>query len=121
MIEALPDFPDNVVALTCKGRVTRHDYDTVLVPEVEKAIKQHEKVRLYYQVGSDFAGIDPSAAWEDFVVGVEHILRWERIVIVTDVGWIKHAMSAFGFLMPGEVKVFPVSDIAKARDWIVAP
>jgi len=120
MIEPLPNFPDGIVALVCGGHVTKQDYETVVVPEVEKALKRHEKIRLYYQIGSDFAGIDPAAMWEDFKVGVEHILRWERIAVVTDVDWISHTMKAFSFLMPGEVRVFPASEASKARDWIIA-
>jgi SpoIIAA-like len=119
MIEALKDFPENVVAVACKGHVTRRDYETVLVPIVEKALGQHKKIRLYYQIGSDFEGIDPGAVWEDFKIGMEHITRWERIAIVTDVEWIKNTMKAFSFLIPGELKTFSASDAPKARDWIV--
>ena len=43
MIETLKDFPDNIVAFACKGNVTKLDYETVLVPAVEKAFKQHRK------------------------------------------------------------------------------
>ena len=120
MIKHLSDFPLNVVAFACKGHVTKGDYETVLVPAVESALKQHEKVRLYYQIDADFSGIEPGAVWEDFKVGVEHLLRWERIAVVTDVNWIRHTIRAFGFLMPGEVKIFPLDEAAKAREWIVA-
>ena len=120
MIEALSGFPDDIVAVACKGHVTRHDYETVLIPTVEKALKQHDKVRLYYQIDTDFEGIDPGAVWEDFWVGVEHLTRWSRIAVVTDVDWIRHTMSVFSFLMPGDMKIFPTSEKAKARDWIVA-
>jgi hypothetical protein len=61
MIEALKDFPDNVVAFACHGHITKHDYATVLIPAIEKALRQHDKVRIYYETAADFAGIDPSA------------------------------------------------------------
>jgi hypothetical protein len=35
MIEALPNFPRNVVAFACKGHVTRAGYEAVLVPIVD--------------------------------------------------------------------------------------
>ena len=120
MIEHLTDFPDNVVAVVCKGRVTKRDYDAVLVPAVEKALAKHKKVRLYYQTAGDFAGIDPSAVWEDFKVGMEHLTRWERIAIVTDVDWIKHTMQFFSFLMPGATKAFPSAEAARAREWLLS-
>jgi hypothetical protein len=120
MIEALKGFPENVAAFICRGRVTRNDYDNVLVPKVDRALKEHEKVRLYYETADDFDAIDPGAVWEDFKVGMEHIGRWERVALVTDVEWIRHTMQAFKFLMPGEVKVFPSAEAANAREWIVS-
>lgn len=43
MIELLKGYPDNVVAVSVHGEVTRKDYDTVLVPAVEKALQVHER------------------------------------------------------------------------------
>ena len=118
MIEALTGFPAKVLAFACKGHVTKQDYETVLVPAVEEALKKAGKVRLYYQIDPDFSGIDPGAMWEDFKVGMEHILRWERIAVVTDVDWIRHTLGFFGFMMPAIVKIFNVNESAKAREWI---
>lgn len=118
MIESLQDFQGNVAAFLCSGHVTQDDYEAVLIPAVEKKLKEHDKIRLYYETAADFAGIEPSAVWEDFKTGMEHFTRWERIAVVTDVEWIKHTMQAFSFVMPGELKVFPRAEITEARAWI---
>ena len=118
MIEQLKTFPDNVLAFVCHGHVTKADYETVLVPAVESALKRQDKLRLYYETASDFAGINPGAMWEDFKVGVEHLTRWERFAVVTDVEWIKQTMQFFSFLNPGSLKTFPTSEAAQARAWI---
>jgi hypothetical protein len=120
MIEHLKDFPGNVLAFVCKGHVTKEDYETVLVPPVVDALKKHDKVRLYYETADDFTGIDPGAVWTDFRVGMEHLTRWERIAVVTDVDWIKHTMQFFSFMMPAQMKIFPLSEAAAARAWIAA-
>jgi len=120
MIEALKGFPDSVLAFVCHGQVTKQDYETVLIPAVAKALAEHEKVRLYYETAPDFAGIDPGAIWEDTKVGVSHLMRWERFAVVTDIDWIRHTMTFFSFLMPGEMRVFSGDEAAQARDWIVA-
>jgi len=49
MINKLADFSGNVAAFVCKGRVTRADYNAVLVPAVQNALSTHDKVRLYYE------------------------------------------------------------------------
>ena len=120
MIERLANFPDNVVAIVCKGRVTKADYDSVLVPAVQDAFDKHDKVRIYYEIAPEFAGFEAGAMWEDFKVGMEHLTAWERVALVTDVEWIKHTMQFFGFMMPGDIKSFPTSQADQARAWIVA-
>lgn len=120
MIEHLKDFPDGVLAFACHGEVTKLDYDDVLVPAVNAALKKPGALRLYYEIASDFDGIAPAAVWEDFKVGVEHLARWQRMALVTDVDWIKHTIRFFGFLLPGELKIFPLSQKAEARAWIAA-
>lgn len=119
MIEVLQGFPKPVLAFACKGHVTKRDYETVLIPAVEDALKQKGKVRLYYRIDADFLGIEPGAIWDDFKVGMEHILRWERIAVVTDVDWIRYTLRTFSFVIPGMAKIFPLGEAAKARDWIL--
>jgi hypothetical protein len=46
MIEHLLNFPADVLTFLCKGRVTKVDYESVLVPAVVKALEKHKKVRL---------------------------------------------------------------------------
>jgi hypothetical protein len=118
MITKLGGFAGDVVAVACSGHVTRSDYETVLIPTVEAALKAHPKLRLYYQVGADFAGIEPGAMWEDFSLGMEHLSRWERVAVVTDVAWMRLAIQTFAFLMPGKARVFPLTDAAQAKAWV---
>ncbi len=120
MIEKLDGFPDEVAAFLCSGHVSRTDYEKVLIPEVEKKLKAHKKLRLYYEIGPDFTGIDPFAVWEDFKTGIEHLLHWERVAVVTDVDWIRNTMTAFSFLLPGKMKIFRQAETDEARKWIKA-
>lgn len=119
MIENIEGFPDNVIALIAKGQVTKKDYEQLVIPKVATALKRHDKIRLYYELGSQFSGIDAGAAWEDLKVGVEHLTRWERMAVVTDVDWIRHMINAFRFLMPGQMRVFATAQTSEARAWIV--
>ena len=121
MIQILEGFPETVVAVSAVGRVTRQDYETILVPHVEAAAKRHRKISFYYEIGPDFAGMEPAAMWEDFRVGVGYWTRWGRIAVITEVPWIAQLVNAFRFLMPGQIRVFPSSEKAAARTWVEAP
>jgi stage II sporulation SpoAA-like protein len=120
MIEALKGFPENTVAFAARGQLTQSDYRAVVVPAVETALKTHKKLRIYFEIGSDFAGIDPGAVWEDFKIGVAHWLRWERVAVVTDIGWTRNAVWPLGFLIPAKLKVFPTAQAAQGRSWLAS-
>lgn len=119
MITLLSGFPGNVVAVACSGLVTGHDYETILIPAVKKALEERKMLRLYYQIEPGFKGIEPAAMWDDFKVGMEHLSRWERVAVVADVEWIRLAVQAFSFLMPGKVRAFAVDEVSQARSWIL--
>lgn len=118
MISQLTDFPENVVAFCCTGRVTKADYDSVVVPAVQKVLQKHEKARVYYEIDEGFTGFEPSAMWEDLKVGLGNLTRWDRIAVVTDIEWIKTTMGFFAFLMPAPTRLFPRAEAAHARTWI---
>lgn len=120
MIETVAGMPDSVVAFKARDRVTRRDYETVLIPGVEAALKHHDKLKLYYELGPEFTGIDPGAILEDLELGIRRLPHWEKLAVVTDVEWIRQAVNAFAFMIHGKVKVFPTSQTAAARKWIAA-
>lgn len=119
MIKLLPNLPDHVVGIIASGQVTAADYESVVMPAVESVLKKHAKIRLLYQIGPDVTTITPGAMWDDMKVGFGHLRAWERVALVTDVGWIAHATNLSRFLMPCPVKVFAVKDRDEAEGWIV--
>lgn len=124
MIETLNDFPANVAAFVCHGHLTKADYETVLIPDVEDKLKRHKKLRAYTVIAPDFAGIEPGAIWDDTKLGFGHLFDWERSALVTDAAWMRQAAklySLLGFFIPGEFRVFPTAEADKARAWIVEP
>jgi hypothetical protein len=121
MIELVEGLPDNVIAASCTKHLTKKDYEEVLIPAVDAALKKHDKVRLYYHIGPEFDGIDATAVFEDMKVGFSHLSHWERIAIVTDVEWIRLSIRAFAFLFPGEIKFFSDDEADQAKAWIAAP
>jgi hypothetical protein len=121
MMRLLDGFPPNVIAVATTGRLTRADYETVLIPRVEAVAATHPRLRCYYELDGAFAGMDPGAAWEDFRVGVGYWSRWERVAVVTDVAWIAHALDTLRFLLPGQARAFATAETDAARAWLTEP
>ena len=116
MMEIIEGLPRNVVGIAVKGRVTMQDCDEVLTPAVERSLRRHDKIRLYYELGSRF----PGAAWDDLDLGIDRAARCERVAIVTDIGWVRLTVKAIRFLIPGEIRVFPTEQATEGRAWITA-
>lgn len=121
MIDIMTDLPDHVLGLRAQGEVSADDYRKVLVPELEKKLTQHARVRLLYVIGESFDEYTPGAAWEDAKVGMFHLTAFERTAIVTDVEWVEKITKAFGFAMPGQVRVFGGDALQEAREWVCEP
>ena len=118
MIELIEGLPAPAVGLRVGGTVTREDYERVLLPAVAAMREGHEKIRLLYVLGDDFDGYSAGAIWEDAKLGAHSLTAWERIAVVTDVGWIRHLMAAFGWMIPGEIRVVGMDGEDEARAWI---
>ena len=82
MLELIDGLPANVVGITVSGRLTKQDCEDLLVPAMQRSLRRHEKIRLYYELNSRF----PGAAWDELDLGLEHATRCERVAIVTDIG-----------------------------------
>ncbi len=120
MLELIKGFPENVVAISASGMVTRKDYNDVLIPAAKKAFARYEKIRVYYEISPKFTGFAPAAAWEDFKFGMEHFFHWERIAVVTDVEWVRLTINALRFMFPGQAQVFKVAEAKAAKEWITS-
>jgi hypothetical protein len=118
MLERIKGLPEDVLGFEAKGEVTGADYESVLVPAVEEMLARQKRIRFLYHLGNEFTSFHAKAMWDDAKVGLQHYSSWERVAVVTDVGWIRTAMKAFGFVMPGQVRVFGNGDLAEARQWV---
>jgi hypothetical protein len=114
MITVMSDMPDPVVGVEASGKLRAEDYRDVLLPAIEEAASRGD-VRIVLVV-KDFDGLTGGALWEDLKMGIEHLTTWRRIAL-TDVEWMRHMASMFGWMTPGQMKHFPLSGLSEAIDW----
>ncbi len=115
MIAELTDLPDGVIGFEATGTLEAEDYRDVLLPAVERAATGGD-VRLVIVI-SEFDGLSAGAMWEDLKMGIEYLRAWKRIALVTDVEWMAQMTAMFGWMSPGEVKHFPLSEQPAAIAW----
>jgi len=118
MIEKIPNLPNNVLGFTAKGTVTANDYESVIIPAVEELFSRQSRIRFLYHLGEDFTRFEAAAMWDDTKLGLKHFTGWERMAVVSDIQWVRTAIKIFGLGIPGHVRVFHNSELAKAIQWI---
>lgn len=118
MLKIMNGLPDNVIGVSAEDKVSGTDYKTVLIPAIEEKFKAHKKTRFLYYLGNSFTGFEPGAMAKDMLVGMKHILSWERCALVSDHKMIDIFVKFFGYMIPCEVRIFRVNQLEKAKKWI---
>ena len=67
----------------------------------------------------DWTEYSPGAMWADTKLWAGHPRGWKRFAIVSDADWLENAIKAFGWMMPGEVRVFDDDEVRDAKAWLV--
>jgi hypothetical protein len=122
VLTPIQGLPPNVVGVEANEKLTAEDYETILIPAVEAAesASTDGKVRMLFVFGQSFPGTTAGAAWEDTKLGLGNFRHWERTALVGDSDWLRHAVHALSWAMPGEVRVYSPSDLDDAMSWITS-
>jgi hypothetical protein len=118
MIELIEGLPDGVVGLEAVGEVTAEDYEDVAMPAIDSARQRREKLRLLCVLGERFSGYTAGAMWDDTKLGLRHPFSWERIAVVTDAEHYRALIKGFGWLIPGDVRLFANDELGSAKAWV---
>lgn len=118
MIEQLNDLPENVVGFKASGKVTKDEYDTILIPVVDKMADATGKINYLFVLDTDISNLSAGAWYDDIKVGLKHLFQWHKIAIVSDQKGVNKFTDIFGHLMPGEVKSFMLAELETAKTWL---
>ncbi len=121
MIEQIPGMPSGSLGFSARGMVTAHDYESVIVPDIEAAFALNKRVSLLYHLGEEFKGFEARAIWDDASLGLRHFQGWDRVAMVTDVAWLRATASVARFMIPADFRLFRNAALAEAMRWIAEP
>jgi hypothetical protein len=123
MIETVSDLPAGTLGFRASGKISSQEYRELMEP-IYAALDRGEKLNIYFELSDDFHGLDWGALLQDMKaagsVGLKHRSSWERMALVTDKDWVKHGANAFGWLAPGELRLFEPGEREEARAWLGA-
>lgn len=120
MFKFINDLPPDVLGIEAVGKVTHEDYRLTLIPKADAMIAKGP-IRMLYVLGKDFTGFELEALWDDSMFGLEHWRDFSHIAVVTDHAWLSATVRMFRPFFHGEVRLFGLTDLPVAKDWIVRP
>ncbi|MCK8644212.1 STAS/SEC14 domain-containing protein [Mycobacterium colombiense] len=119
MIEVLPDMPQGVTGIRISGRL-RGDELREARPAIEEMLNAGE-IRIVEVIDSDYQGFGPGGLVEDVKLGLGTVLphhsAFRRIAVVSDKEWVAHTLHALAWMVPGELAVFGLDELERAKQW----
>ena len=119
MIEVLPDMPEGVTGICVSGRLRGNDLGE-FKPAMKELLKSGE-IRIVEVVAPDYEGFGPGGLIEDLKLGlgalIQHHSAFKRIAVVSDNDWVAHALHAFAWMVPGELALFSLEELERAKEW----
>ena len=120
MIEVLNDVASNVAGFKARGEVTKHDYETVVVPQVESKLASAGKIHFLLYLDTDVSNYTAGAWLEDGLIGLKHFTKWHKMAIVSDQEGVRKFTDLFSFIAPGEAKGFGKDEYEAAKTWVAS-
>ena len=121
LIETVTDLPPGTLGFRASGKLTSDEYRQMIEP-IYATLERGEKLNIYFELADDFHGLDLGALLQDVKaagsIGLKHRSSWQRMALVTDKDWVRHGASAFGWLAPGELRLFDLAERDTARAWM---
>jgi hypothetical protein len=118
MLRRIEDMPAGTVGFEAVGEVEDDDWEHSVEPVLRREIAAGQKVRLLYLLGPEAREVEGDAITADTGFRARHATSFERVAVVSDEDWIRPALRALSFLLPGKAKGFPVRDLATAKEWL---
>lgn len=118
MIYAIENLPANMVGFKAIGNITENDFSKIVIPTVKVLIDKTDKLNYLLVLDTSIKNFSKEAWFENAMMGMKNLTKWNRAAIVSDVTAIKVFTNIFSVLMPGEFKVFEHSQLQDAIDWV---
>lgn len=118
MLRRITDMPVGTVGFEAVGEVEDDDWEQAVEPVLRREMADGHKVRLLYLFGPEAREIEGDAMTADTGFRARHATSFDRVAVVSDEDWMRPALRALSFLLPGKARGFRVRDLPDAKAWL---
>jgi SpoIIAA-like len=117
-LRRIDDMPPGTLGFEAIGEVEDDDWEGQVEPVLRREMAEDQKIRLLYLLGPEAREVEGDAMTADTGFRARFATSFDRVAVVSDETWIRPAMRALSFLLPGKAKAFPVAKLADAKVWL---
>ena len=117
MLRHITDMPAGTLGFEAVGDVDDDDWEDTVEPVLRREIAAGRKLRLLYLATGD---VDGDAMKADTGFRARHASSFDRVAVVSDEDWMRPALRALSFMVPGKAKGFRVRELDDAKAWLTA-
>jgi hypothetical protein len=118
MLRRITDMPTGTIGFEAVGEVEDDDWQEAVEPVLRREMAEGRQIRLLYLLGAEADDVDGDAIKAEAGFRARHAASFDRIAVVTDEDWMRPAVRALSFLLPGEARTFRVVELAAAKTWL---
>jgi hypothetical protein len=120
MLREVRDMPVGTIGFEALGEVDDDDWEDTVEPVLRREIAEGRRVRLLYVLGERAREVEGDAMKADTEFRARHASSFDRVAVVSDEDWMRPALRALSFMLPGKAKGFHVRELEEAKGWLAA-
>ena len=117
-LRRIDEMPPGTIGFEAIGEVEDDDWEKQVEPLLRSEMAEGQKIRLLYLLGPEAREVEGEAMSADTGFRARFATSFERVAVVSDESWMRPAMRALSFLLPGKAKAFPVAELEAAKAWV---
>jgi hypothetical protein len=121
MLKHIPDMPAGTLGFEAVGTVEDDDFEDTVEPALRREIDAGRSIRMLYLLGPDLREYEGDAFARQVGFAARHARSYERVAVVSDQDWLRPAIRVLSALVPGQLRVFRLSELGEAKGWVAPP
>lgn len=118
MLRRMTGMPAGTIGFEAIHEVDDDDWEETVEPILRREIAEGRDLRLLYLIGVQAGELEGDAMQADTEFRVRHATSFERVAVVSDEDWMRPALRALSFLLPGRARGFRVRELEQAKAWL---
>jgi len=113
-------MPVGTVGFEAIGKVGDDAFEHAVEPVLLGEIAAGRKIRLLYLLRPELPEYEGDTLGQEMTFAARHPASYERVAVVSDEDWLRPAFRVLSVLVPGQLRAFPVAQLAAAREWLAS-